>query len=554
MPSEDAPSEIHFTGSETAELFTHEVAESFAGVLARNLINRPDDPMRGFVSASIDGRPWTGTMWTRDAGVFLRELVLWGRIETACLVAERLIDLVRKNSEGYRTFPTYFLPNQPASGSELDGTSAILVACWLLYDRLDPHHPTAGKIARFFSALDSPIEYILKRLESHPLVPGSGEFGGGLGIEGEYYNVIQNHMVGLALASAQRLFHATGYREQAYLCEQAAQKLEQGLRQYLRGDDGGWIWAVDVSTMSPNREILDELFNKGFGGLNGTLSMPCDVYGMDTHTRPGTLSDPGEITFDRLFADLKRRTLFKKYGVWTQFDTLYDGYFTSPSYGHCYALQAMLLLDRMNMAGKAVDFLARVTYEPFPGNILDRDSRYYFYERIYLPELSQAWQEPSGRRKNSEPDWIVNAFDGQNFDQGCGALNLVNVAEPLKIARLVAGIHNPDSQEFKLIPRLPKGWDGLDVKNWPIATTKGIHSLNYSVRRESNEPSFMVRMDFTQSGSRVGVRAGPFPPELDRLSVTIDGRTMNIPTFRSGDSSWGWVDAPPITEIKVMPA
>ncbi len=96
---------IIFWDSSGASLFTQEIAASYRGVLEHNMVRDPADLMLGFLSASIDGRPWTGTMWTRDAGVFLRELVMWGDLEPACQAAECLIGLVRPNEEGSFTFP-----------------------------------------------------------------------------------------------------------------------------------------------------------------------------------------------------------------------------------------------------------------------------------------------------------------------------------------------------------------------------------------------------------------------------------------------------------------
>ena len=71
-------------------------------------------------------------MWTRDAGVFLRELAQWGYLEQGVLLAEALMNLVRPNSEGFCTFPEYFKLGQPGSGSELDGTGAIVIGLVLV--------------------------------------------------------------------------------------------------------------------------------------------------------------------------------------------------------------------------------------------------------------------------------------------------------------------------------------------------------------------------------------------------------------------------------------
>ena len=62
----DSVGQVVFEGIEAARLFTRELAESLAGVLANNYVSDPGDPMVGFVSASIDGRPWTdGFVWQR---------------------------------------------------------------------------------------------------------------------------------------------------------------------------------------------------------------------------------------------------------------------------------------------------------------------------------------------------------------------------------------------------------------------------------------------------------------------------------------------------------
>lgn len=102
------PGRLQFNGTEEAELFSKEIDSSIRGVLRKNFISDPNNDMQGFLSASIDGRPWTDTMWTRDAGVFLRELVQWGYFFEAKLLVENLIKLVLPNKEGFYTFPEYF--------------------------------------------------------------------------------------------------------------------------------------------------------------------------------------------------------------------------------------------------------------------------------------------------------------------------------------------------------------------------------------------------------------------------------------------------------------
>jgi hypothetical protein len=485
MPNPASRGRLTFWGSDAAELFSRELDESFEGVLAHNLIHDPADPMVGFVSASIDGRPWTDTMWTRDAGVFLRELVQWGELETACLAAARLIDLVQTNSEGYNTFPMFFQRGQPGSGSELDGTGAIIIGLVLLWERLPAGHPTREQIAAFLDGPASPLVYILRRLEGHPLIPGSGEFGGGCGIEGDFYNVVQNNLVRLALLAAARLEHTANRHERAANYTRAADQLTANMLRLLRDASGAWLWNICIDTLQPDPAIIYHPINKGFGGLNAVLAMNADVEGLvlTGSDRPDT---PASIlTFEQLLAFPLRKQEFDRHGAWTQFDEYGNGLMTGPSYGQGYAAQAMLLMDRLDLAGKAVDFLARVTYQPCPGNDLDRWSPYLFYERIYLPEL---WEQ------SKASGWTFPMFDGQRFDQGCGALNLVCVAEPLKIARLIAGVDDADPARLRLAPRLLPGWMGFRAENWPVLTTNGVLRLDLTCERQPDGLRLAVKV------------------------------------------------------------
>ncbi len=474
MPSTLA--KVRFFGPESADLFSLEVEASFQGVLTKNFVSDPADPNAGFVFASIDGRPWSDTMWTRDAGTFLRELALWGNLQDACLLAERLMDLVRPNSEGFSTFPEYFKPGQPGSGSEMDGTSAIVIGLVLLWERLEADVPARRRIADFLHGLASPLAYMLYRLEQRPLIPGSGEFGGGVATPGEWANVVQNNLVRLALLAAARM-QSSSDPQLSRRYAQAAQTLSDAMLHYLRDDQGCWIWCVDPVTLKPDPAILNHPLNQGFGGINGVLSMSADVGGLAPLESGWEGISASLKTFDRLFSEPNRRLLFERHGAWTQFDRFCNGCTTGPSYGHGYATQAMLLIDRLDLADRALQFLAQATFRPLPGNVLDRESPYYFPERFYLPELLAL--PPGGIQ---DFGWTV--FDGEKFDQGCGALNLVCVAEPLKIARLIVGVDDHDPSRLRVIPRLPASWSGYQAENWPVNTPAGLQRVDLDCRRD----------------------------------------------------------------------
>ena len=507
------PGQIRFHGSASASLFTQEIEASYCGVLTRNMVTDPVDPMAGFVSASIDGRPWTGTMWTRDAGVFLRELVQWGYLEHACMLTQNLMQLVDRNDKGYYTFPERFDYGHSGSGSELDGTGAIIIGMVLLWERLVLGHPVRERIAHFLIDPTSPLAYILDCLSHAPLIQGSGEFGGGCGIAGEFFNVVQNNLVRLALLAAARMMERMGdtVAVQTYLV--AAEQLSTNMQRYLRSEDGTWVWCIDPSTMRGDATILDHIINRGFGGINGVLSMSADVLGFDLMSLGWEGTTPSARTFDKLYSHPKRRAMFEKYGAWTQFDEFGMGYFTGPSYGHGYALQAMLLLDRMTMAERALDFLADATRRPPRGNVLTRDCDDYFYERYYLPELADASETELLAR---QPGFPLHTHG--HLDEGCGALNLVCVAEPLKVARLIVGVDDTATDLVRLIPRLPPSWAGYEATHWPILTQQGVVHADLRCERTSAGVSCEISV---LNGDRLPHLAVRLKPSMDRSGYTM---------------------------------
>ena len=463
MLAQDAPAGLTFVGPEAADLFTIELRESMEGVLRKNYHSGQEGDNAGFVSASVDDRPWTDTMWTRDAGVFLRELVHWGYLGHACMTADCLIRLVGENESGFKTFPGRFDLGKPDSGDELDGTTAIIIGMVLLWQRLAKDHPMRDRIYSFLHDPTSPLRYIEAVTKSDPLIPGSGEFGGGCGIEGPFLNVVQNNMVRLACLAAAQLEREAGDTGTAARYQGIAEKLESNINEYLIGEDGAWIWCVDPDTRKPDPDVIDHTINKGFGGLNGPACMSSDVMGLEPLQSGWSGIEPSLRTFDKLLSFPLRREQFERYGMWTQFDEYLGGYTTGPSYGHGYALQAMLLFDKMEMAERALTYLAESTYRPPRAYPLTRECPYWFFERYHSPDAAG----------------IIEWWEG------CGALNLVCVAEPLKVARLMVGIDDTSSEQVTIIPRVPPSWTGFEATHWPIRTSNGLVRADLTYVRDS---------------------------------------------------------------------
>ena len=295
----DEPVSLRFFGSTAADLFTREIEESFFGVLKNNFVAEARDGFpAGFISTSPAGQIWGGTMWTRDGGTFIRELAMRGYYEHAALVAECLISLVEKNQDGFYSFPMFFKGSKPGTvdwppsmnvkgdldeprwGTELDGTTSVIIGMVLLWERLPDGHPAKNRIREFLFQDASPVNFLKAQLKTQPLVPGSGEFGCGMGCEGEWYNVVQNNLVMLSLVAASDMAKETGSSGLAEEYHHLASGVRDSMDRYLADKDGGWIWCIDPKTLKPDLKVNDSEYNRGFGGINGVASMYADVHGI----------------------------------------------------------------------------------------------------------------------------------------------------------------------------------------------------------------------------------------------------------------------------------
>ncbi len=457
-------------GPQAAELFSREIQESFAGLLAKNYRLEGPAFMPGYVTASVDGRFWHTTMWSRDAGTFLRELVHWGYFNHACLMADCLIRLVQKNAEGFYSYPMYFEYAQPASGEELDGSAAVVIGMALLWQRLSAKDIYRDKVYHFLHQEASPLLYWHSQLAQHRFIGGSGEFGGGLGFDGIYYNVVQNNLAVLALLAGANVEEAAGDPVRAALYRQDAATLQDALCADMVAPDGTWHWCIDPATLQANPAFLADARNRGFGGVNGVASMAADVLGLEVMTSGWKGAGVSRRTFDHLLAVPQRQEQFQRYGFWPQWDEFLHGLLSSPSSGQGYAIQTMLLDDRLDLAAQGLNFLAHATVNPPPEYHLDRESPYHIYERYYSPD----------------------AVGVMALEEGCGALNLVCVSEPLKIARLILGMDDSRTDEVRILPRLPAGWTRVEAENWPVRTSNGLVRVDISVQQEGADTRFSL--------------------------------------------------------------
>jgi len=456
LVSFDNPPRLSFDGPtvkglEVAKTFTRQVNASLDGVFELNYVypgskyrdGSPSEYPVGTVHEAPRGTGHWATMWTRGVGTFFRELVMWGYFEHAKLTASVLIDLVEKNSDGYHTYPEQ-LGKEPSSGHELDGTCPIVIGLIMLWQRLPDDDPVRDKIYAFLHDDSSPLLYICMRLEKEPLIPGTGEFGPGCFLNGSYYNVVQNNLCRLTLLAGADFEEEAGdpQRGQRYLDK--AQKLSaEMLKHLVDPKDGSWIWCISPSTLKPDPAVIDAPVNKGAGLINGVGCMLSDVVGLEPLLIDWAGNQACEATFQKLYQTETRKTYFDEIGIWTQFDPPFrNGQNTSPSYGQGYALQYMLATDKTEMAGKAVDWLTRVT------------------------------------NQGSHPEWFVEQMN-YPFQKGGYFLNLVNVSEPIKAARLIVGVDDTDLDEVRILPRPVGAVRSIHVENWPIRSVSGVSRIDF---------------------------------------------------------------------------
>jgi hypothetical protein len=328
----------------------------------------------------------------------------------------------------------------------------------------------------------------MSQLKTQPLVHGSGEFGCGMGCEGEWDNVVQNNLVMLALLAVGNMSEELGSKGLAEDYHNLAGKVRGNMEKYLVDKDGGWIWCIDPKTLKPEPAVNDSKENKGFSGINGVASMYADVLGLEPLTSSWKGIQHSEETFQRLYRTPLRQQQFDRYGIYTQFDVLAGGLLTSPAYGQGYAIQTMLLYDKLEMADKALSWLANATYNPVPEYKLHRASPYYFYERTYSPD----------------------AVGKMDLEEGCGALNLVNVSEPLKVSRLLLGVDDSTLECIRIVPRIPPSWKGVEAHNWPIRTRSG------TVRAD-------IHFEKRETGAELTLKLAP-RQQIDNLKVRMPTR------------------------------
>lgn len=193
------------------------------------------------------------------------------------------------SNEGFYTFPMFFKGYEKGSGSEMDGTTAIIIALVRLWQRLPLHNSTRNRIYNFLHGDSSPLRYIHEQFRIKPLILGSGEFGGGWMISGEWYNVVQNSLVREALSAAFNMEEEVGNFNTAQDYRNDLQKLYENMEKFfVSEDDDSWLWCIDPATMKTDESKLDFFSLRGTSSINGVAASYFDAEGIEDLTEDST--------------------------------------------------------------------------------------------------------------------------------------------------------------------------------------------------------------------------------------------------------------------------
>ena len=116
--------------------------------------------------------------------------------------------------------------------------------------------------------------------------------------------------------------------------------------------------------------------------------------------------------------------------------------------------------------------------------------------------------------------------------------NAVHEAEVIKTLALVAGVDDLDGRRLQIAPRLPPGWTGISVEQYPVLVGGQRYLAGYRLQRQAQ--SLSMTIDAAAAVPGMDVRLGPLPLGT-APRATVNGAAYNGELVDSGDSRWMWL-------------
>jgi hypothetical protein len=190
--------------------------------------------------------------------------------------------------------------------------------------------------------------------------------------------------------------------------------------------------------------------------------------------------------------------------------------------------QSALLLDQMQDATQMTEWMARLCFAP---------------------------RQPHPYRV---PECVMMKSDGSAWARRGDLGNGFQAGEVLIACQILLGIDDYDTSALKLMPRLPIGWTGVNVHNWPVQVLSSGKSemvmLTMELTRDKDCNRCDLKLIVDKPVDNVTLRLGPFPSSATKLRVSINRRDLSASLFASGDAQWAWVHLGAIRNSRLIQA
>jgi hypothetical protein len=313
------------------------------------------------------------------------------------------------------------------------------------------------------------------------------ESAGGTG-----YSVYPDFICLDALRGLAQMADSIGRHADANQWRETAARLKKGIgKEYIVDDPKyGRVWTLKHAGW-PNRSTVF-----------GPIIILADLQGFEPEDGDPNWRTVTEASYQRLLGMYQVPRVFGYFG-------------TAMGYGQGFVTQTALLLDKMDDAGKMLNWAARLTYDPR-------------YEPYIVPEGCEL--EPDGR------------YWHRTGDLGNG----VQEAEIVKALRIVIGVDDNHPETLRLFPRMPYGWNEINIQDYPTLVKTGGKQeqipLAYKLIRSNDGMSIQVTAK--KPLPAVELRLGPFQSESKTPRVLLDKHPVDAGYEKSGDSFWVRLSVP----------
>ncbi len=496
---------VRFTGNSAADIFTNVYLHNLDD-MAKNKVD--EDGLAhtssawapnfgiyvGFGTYREDFLSYSKHMWARDVGRILLELVEAGeskRTEKAGDMVHRyLYDpcIKYKRPHWKRIINSWELEDlrKFVAGKENDGHAAIMMFIFSLYQ-----HGVVDRswLCRNMKQLHDAVDWIGWQIEN----PLESNFDRVLYSESEASTQIFG---GYDLFSNIYVYYALkGYEKIAqFICDS---NLEEKSFKYAQTLKSG---ILDVFTTIHPRygrtfiDTLDDCWTWEYKRFAPLFLLP-DIYTYEAERFDTDISQICRNTY------LAQKEDYFSYAAGRQM-----------GYGQGYLTQACMLLDE---------------YEDFTGCIEQAAFFCYHHSDYNYTVPEGVIMHPSGRF------WFRNADLGNAVQQG----------EIVKCGRLIIGLDDLTPEYgLKIIPRLPAGWQKIEVENYSIAADTGSRVTCKVVEYiyERLEDGYRMRLKFDCKVRMGYIRIGPFKPEVKQ--VDINDKNVSYSMRMVGNHRFAYID------------